>query len=149
MLQEMGCRCGSDMGKTRDADGWNPASESTVGAASTRSRTSDENIAERDHSVRSGHAIVGTIEKVQCNHCKKVFFHNVDCGTFWMGRHLEERPEYQGNGGCDSNAGNLTCWTFDQAHCREMLTRMIISDGLPFSLVDSEGFRDFVRAMQP
>lgn len=72
-----------------------------------------------------------------------MFFHNADWGAFSMCRHLNECPEHQGNGG-DSDAGNLTSWRFDQAHCREMLTRMIVSERLPFSLADSQGFRDFV-----
>ncbi|KAI6698816.1 hypothetical protein NL676_018935 [Syzygium grande] len=76
MLQDMECRCGSDMGKTHDVGEWSPASESTIGAATTRSRASDENFTMRDHSVQSGHANAGTIEKVECIHCEKVIFHN-------------------------------------------------------------------------
>uniref|UniRef100_A0A1U7XB00 Zinc finger BED domain-containing protein RICESLEEPER 2-like n=1 Tax=Nicotiana sylvestris TaxID=4096 RepID=A0A1U7XB00_NICSY len=40
-------------------------------------------------------------------------------------------------------------WKFDQEACRRALARMIIKDELPFISVEKDGFRDFVRSLQP
>ncbi|XP_010257192.1 PREDICTED: zinc finger BED domain-containing protein DAYSLEEPER-like [Nelumbo nucifera] len=38
---------------------------------------------------------------------------------------------------------------FDQEACQKALARMIIINGLPFSFVEREGFKGFVRSIQP
>ncbi|XP_070025760.1 zinc finger BED domain-containing protein RICESLEEPER 1-like [Nicotiana sylvestris] len=44
---------------------------------------------------------------------------------------------------------SLIPWKFDQEACRRALARMIIIDEQPFISVEKDGFRDFVRALQP
>ena len=43
----------------------------------------------------------------------------------------------------------ISTWKFDQAQNRKALAKMIIVDELPFSFVDKEGFKNFMRVTTP
>ncbi|XP_070004148.1 uncharacterized protein [Nicotiana sylvestris] len=47
------------------------------------------------------------------------------------------------------NKGDLIPWKFDQEECRMALCGMVIVDELPFSFVEKEGFRNFMKVAQP
>ena len=45
--------------------------------------------------------------------------------------------------------GVISTWKFDQAKRRKSLAKMIIVDELPFSFVEKEGFKNFMRVTMP
>uniref|UniRef100_A0A9I9EK68 HAT C-terminal dimerisation domain-containing protein n=1 Tax=Cucumis melo TaxID=3656 RepID=A0A9I9EK68_CUCME len=57
---------------------------------------------------------------------------------------LEDNVE--GEGGSESS---LMAASFTQENCRKMLARMVILDELSFKFVESEGFHQFCRALNP
>uniref|UniRef100_A0A9I9EIR0 HAT C-terminal dimerisation domain-containing protein n=1 Tax=Cucumis melo TaxID=3656 RepID=A0A9I9EIR0_CUCME len=57
---------------------------------------------------------------------------------------LEDNVEGEGD-----SESNLMTASFTQENCRKMLARMVILDELPFKFVESEGFHQFCRALNP
>ena len=45
--------------------------------------------------------------------------------------------------------GVISTWKFDQAQSSKALAKMIIVDKLPFSFVEKEGFKNFMRVTMP
>lgn len=45
--------------------------------------------------------------------------------------------------------GVISSWKFDQAQSRKAIAKMIIVDKLPFSFVEKEGFKNFMRVTIP
>ncbi|KAM3305828.1 zinc finger BED domain-containing protein RICESLEEPER 2-like [Capsicum chacoense] len=43
----------------------------------------------------------------------------------------------------------IISWKFEQEQCRRALCRMVIVDELPFRFVEKEGFRNFMKVVQP
>ncbi|KAK4285030.1 hypothetical protein QN277_001781 [Acacia crassicarpa] len=43
----------------------------------------------------------------------------------------------------------VTCPEFSQARCRKALARFIITDGMPFHIVEREGFQELIRTFEP
>uniref|UniRef100_A0A9I9EA04 Zinc finger BED domain-containing protein RICESLEEPER 2-like n=1 Tax=Cucumis melo TaxID=3656 RepID=A0A9I9EA04_CUCME len=57
---------------------------------------------------------------------------------------LEDNVEGEGD-----SESSLMAASFTQENCRKMLARMVILDEFPFKFVESEGFHQFCRALNP
>uniref|UniRef100_A0A9I9ED20 HAT C-terminal dimerisation domain-containing protein n=1 Tax=Cucumis melo TaxID=3656 RepID=A0A9I9ED20_CUCME len=56
------------------------------------------------------------------------------------------KDNVEGEGDSESS---LMAASFSQENCRKMLARMVILDELPFKFVESKGFHQFCRALNP
>ncbi|KAL4021214.1 hypothetical protein IC575_020006 [Cucumis melo] len=93
--------------------------------------------------------------RAACKHCGASYAcDSKRNGTTNLKRHLEKCKMYvnplednvEGEGDSESN---LMTASFTQENCRKMLARMVILDELPFKFVESEGFHQFCRALNP
>ncbi|XP_047314009.1 zinc finger BED domain-containing protein RICESLEEPER 3-like [Impatiens glandulifera] len=99
--------------------------------------------------------------KAICNHCKKQLIGDSKNDTKHLWAHLRTCPKLKMK---DINQMNqkylkaekgedgitkIVNMTFDQDVSRKKLARMIIRHDYPLSIVDHEGFRDFVNSIQP
>ncbi|XP_075076959.1 zinc finger BED domain-containing protein DAYSLEEPER-like [Nicotiana tabacum] len=101
------------------------------------------------------------VKKAKCKYCPEEYVANTkNSGTSNLLSHLlkcpnnPHKPEtsqtklaFQPKG--QTGDVSLIPWKFDQEACRRALARMIIIDEQPFISVEKDGFRDFVRALQP
>ncbi|KAM3288286.1 hypothetical protein P3S67_021716 [Capsicum chacoense] len=72
--------------------------------------------------------------------CKKI-----PCNVDTRQSKIAFQPVTGGNNGDVS----IVSWKFDQEECRKALCRMIILDELPFRFVEKEGFKQFMKVVQP
>ncbi|XP_070026447.1 zinc finger BED domain-containing protein RICESLEEPER 1-like [Nicotiana sylvestris] len=101
------------------------------------------------------------VKKAKCKYCPEEYVANTkNSGTSNLLSHLLKCPNnphksetsqtklaFQSKG--QTGDVSLIPWKFDQEACRRALARMIIIDEQPFISVEKDGFRDFVRALQP
>lgn len=103
--------------------------------------------------------------KGKCNYCGKIYCcdsrkngtssinsHMESCLQNLAHSHLKQSQlslQQLRDGNESIGVGSLTTWKFDQELCRKKLAEMIIIDEQPFSIVENEGFRDFVTNLQP
>ncbi|XP_060216734.1 zinc finger BED domain-containing protein RICESLEEPER 1-like [Lycium barbarum] len=101
--------------------------------------------------------------KAKCSHCYKVYCFKSRDGTSTLLGHLMTCPKLptplvdkkQSTIGFKSIPGGtqgdvaVVSWKFDQEECRKALCCMVIVDELPFSFVEKEGFREFMKMAQP
>lgn len=87
-------------------------------------------------------------------HCHRVFLATREAGTSQCIRHLlvcEERAKI--NGFLDSMKSamptNSEEWKYDPNIAHMELVRLIVLHELPFRIVEYEGFRRFVRSLNP
>ncbi|KAM3398147.1 hypothetical protein P3S68_001661 [Capsicum galapagoense] len=105
-------------------------------------------------------------KKAQCKYCKKIYVvASSASGTSLMNNHILKLCPYRPNVGvkekdsqtklaflpssADEKGGALSTWTFDQGRSRKALAQMIVVDELPFSFVEKEDFRNFMRVTAP
>ncbi|KAG8633975.1 hypothetical protein MANES_17G003183v8 [Manihot esculenta] len=108
-------------------------------------------------------------QKGKCNHCEKEFYCDPKKnGTSALRNHMSaciKNPHIvttrqsqlslhplssstQEEGGNDQ-LGMLSSWHFDQDVARRKLAKMTIIDELPFMFVEGEGFKEWVKCIQP
>jgi len=98
--------------------------------------------------------------KYACRFCGQEYFETKGKSTTQMNNHIDKCPKnpYKVEKGQKllqfqtlpgGNKGGLIPWKFDQEECRMTLCRMVIVDELPFSFVEKEGFRNFMKVAQP
>ncbi|XP_070034462.1 zinc finger BED domain-containing protein DAYSLEEPER-like [Nicotiana tomentosiformis] len=97
--------------------------------------------------------------KAKCDYCFIEYSFKTKDGTSTLLSHMFKCPKRpaivdkkQSNLGFKSVSGGdvvVVAWKFDQEECRKTLCRMVIVDKLPFSFVEKEGFRDFMKVAQP
>jgi hypothetical protein len=96
--------------------------------------------------------------EAKCKHCKKVFIATREAGTSQCNSHLlvyEERAKI--NEFVDSiksemsksDPNNSEKWKYDPDRAHWELVRLIVLHELPFRVVEYEGFRRFVRSLNP
>ena len=93
--------------------------------------------------------------RASCKHCRTSYpCDSKRNGTTNLKGNLEKCKKYvdplednvEGEG--DSNSSLMTT-SFIKENCRTMLASMVILDELPFKFVESEGFHQFCRALNP
>jgi len=103
------------------------------------------------------------IKKARCKYCQEEYVANTkNSGTSNLLSHMikcpnnphkvdtsQQRLAFQPKKGGQTGDVSVIPWKFDQEACRKDLARMIIIDEQPFISVEKEGFRDFVRTLQP
>nr|KAJ0220731.1 hypothetical protein LSAT_V11C200070700 [Lactuca sativa] len=105
-------------------------------------------------------------KKTKCKYCGTLMSSNIRNGTSALLSHLtnvcKNSPLYKKtdlkrqstlsfkptNKGA-SGSGSLATHSFNQEKCRLALAKMCIKDNRPFSVVDDEGFREFVWELNP
>jgi hypothetical protein len=101
------------------------------------------------------------VEKVQCNYCNAKLSCVLSAGKTHIRQHADQclinidsgasGPSKQGR--LSFIGSSLTTsnwiWTFSQEKTQEGLVRMIIQHKYPFSIVEHQGFIDFMRSAQP
>ncbi|XP_019232412.1 PREDICTED: zinc finger BED domain-containing protein RICESLEEPER 2-like, partial [Nicotiana attenuata] len=100
--------------------------------------------------------------KAKCDYCFIEYVFKTKDGTSTLLSHMLKCPKRpaiidkkQSNLGFQSAPGGsqgdvaVVTWKFEQEECRKALCRMVIVDELPFSFVEKEGFRDFMKVAQP
>ncbi|XP_070028688.1 zinc finger BED domain-containing protein RICESLEEPER 2-like [Nicotiana sylvestris] len=103
---------------------------------------------------------VNGVGKARCRYCKQAYAANSSKnGTTGLKNHLLRCKEYplkiaEDNSQtklnfqfCQNDEGSI--WKFDQKVVRRALIEMIVTDELPFSFVENEGFMKFMRKTQP
>ncbi|PHT44243.1 hypothetical protein CQW23_18268 [Capsicum baccatum] len=103
------------------------------------------------------------IKKGVCNYCKKEYLADTkEHGTTAMLGHIrkckkipcnvdtrQSKIAFQPVTGGNKGDVSIVSWKFDQEECRKALCRMIILDELPFRFVEKEGFKQFMKVVQP
>ncbi|KAM3303723.1 hypothetical protein P3S67_014753 [Capsicum chacoense] len=103
------------------------------------------------------------IKKGVCNYCKKEYLADTkEHGTTAMLGHIrkckktpcnvdtrQSKIAFQSVTGGNKGDVSIVSWKFDQEECRKALCRMIILDELPFRFVEKEGFKQFMKVVQP
>lgn len=111
---------------------------------------------------------VDNMTETNCPYCKKLIrCHVKKNGTSALGNHLKNTcrtsPVYKGKivnkkqktlecfpAACKSESGKtLEIHEFSQERCRKSLAKMCIKDNRPFSIVEDEGFSEFVWDLNP
>jgi BED zinc finger len=98
--------------------------------------------------------------RAHCNYCEKSYAsHSKSHGTTTLWNHfrlcpkspyrVEDKKQKILSFETNNNDGSLKAVTFSVQECRKALAKMIIIDELPFKKVEGEGFKMFVRALQP
>ncbi|CAN4105445.1 unnamed protein product [Withania somnifera] len=102
--------------------------------------------------------------KAKCKYCEKLLsFATKNNGTSSMNNHMlrtcPKRPAIvQDNSqkllnlvpfSKGAKDGVVSTWKFDQAQSRRALAQMVIVDELPFSFVEKEGFKNFMKVTVP
>ena len=97
--------------------------------------------------------------KAKCKYCAKAYTASTSSnGTSSMNTHLRTCPKFPRDtvdkgqnlinflpSLTEAKEGVISTWKFDQAQSRKALAKMIIVDELPFSFVEKEGFKNFMR----
>ncbi|KAJ0988890.1 hypothetical protein J5N97_007246 [Dioscorea zingiberensis] len=130
-------------------------SEDAEPLASKRPRKSRSRVWNDFKKVYVGNKVKAAI----CNHCKSQLTAGSNGGTSHLARHLRkcprrillnEKPQLLP---CPrtaaGKANSLKDWTFDQEISRSKLARMIVLHEYPFSIVEHEGFSDFLMSLNP
>ena len=94
--------------------------------------------------------------------CKSYAASTSSNGTSSMNTHLRTCPKFPRDtvdkgqnlinflpSSTGAKEGVISTWKFDQAQSRKALAKMIIVDELPFSFVEKEGFKNFMRVTMP
>ncbi|XP_055832511.1 zinc finger BED domain-containing protein RICESLEEPER 4-like [Solanum dulcamara] len=104
------------------------------------------------------------INKAKCKHCGKVLLaDSTKNGKNGLNKHLKtfpKNPNKVNNFNFNYKQSNLNfplegeirdgaIWTFDQEVSRRALVEMLILDKLPFCFVEKEGFKKFMKEIQP
>ncbi|KAM6564201.1 hypothetical protein CsatB_030096 [Cannabis sativa] len=101
--------------------------------------------------------------RAACNFCGKDYAaHPKNCGTSTLWNHLNRcpknpnrvnkqkilcfEPKKEGEGGATAN---LIAVQFDKQKCRQSIAKYILLEELPFRHVESEGFRQLIRQLEP
>ncbi|KAH0729524.1 hypothetical protein KY290_000648 [Solanum tuberosum] len=101
--------------------------------------------------------------KAKCKYCEKPYATSTSSnGTSSMNTHMRICPKFPRDtvdkgqnlinflpSSTGAKEGMISTWKFDQAQSRRALDKMIIVDELPFSFVEKEGFKNFMRATVP
>ncbi|KAH0712018.1 hypothetical protein KY289_007977 [Solanum tuberosum] len=102
-------------------------------------------------------------KKSKCKHCGQDYFaDSVKNGTKAMLTHMltctkmpksvdksQTQIGFQSVQGGNTSDVVVVSWKFEQEQCRRALCRMVIVDELPFKFVKKEGFRNFMKVVQP
>ncbi|KAH0636460.1 hypothetical protein KY289_036375 [Solanum tuberosum] len=102
-------------------------------------------------------------KKAKCKYCAKPYASSTSSnGTSSMNTHMRTCPKFPRDtvdkgqnlinflpSSMGAKEGVISTWKFDQAQSRRALTKMIIVDELPFSFVEKEGFKNFMRVTVP
>ncbi|TVU23008.1 hypothetical protein EJB05_32734 [Eragrostis curvula] len=100
----------------------------------------------------------GEILYAKCIHCHYNLTARQDIGTSNLKKHLERckarakvnvMVEKLRAGATPADIDALENWAYDYDEARAALVRMIVLHELPFSLVEYDGFRDFVFKLNP
>jgi len=90
-----------------------------------------------------------------CNYCGKDYaYHSKRIGTSSLWNHLRSRCKKYLDKVCDKKQKVLGFPTinevsFNKERCRKALARFVVKDEHSFSVVEGEGFREFVIELQP
>ncbi|KAH0642014.1 hypothetical protein KY290_033621 [Solanum tuberosum] len=101
--------------------------------------------------------------KAKCKYCAKPYAASTSSnGTSSMNTHMRTCPKFPRDtidkgqnlinflpSSTGAKKGVISTWKFDQAQSRRSLAKMIIVDELPFSFVEKEGFKNFMRVTVP
>ncbi|XP_059284766.1 zinc finger BED domain-containing protein RICESLEEPER 3-like [Lycium ferocissimum] len=101
--------------------------------------------------------VMNGIGKARCRHCKNLYAANTIVNwTTGLRQHITLRcPVYKAKiETCTQKKINFASkdeplWEFDQQLIRRDFVEMIITDELPFSFVEKEGFKKFMNVAQP
>ena len=97
--------------------------------------------------------------KAKCKYCAKAYAASTSSnGTSSMNTHMRTCLKFPRDivdkgqnlinflpSSTGAKEGVISTWKFDQAQSRKALAKMIIVDELPFSFVEKEGFKNFMR----
>lgn len=127
----------------------------------------DKDSSKRKSWVWEHFTYVENMTETKCPYCKKVLKCQVKKnGTSALGNHLKDTcktsPVYKGKHlnkkqktlefypNCKTEGGNVEIYGgFSQERCRKSLARMCIKDNRPFSIVEDEGFSEFIWDLNP
>ncbi|WVZ84618.1 hypothetical protein U9M48_031634 [Paspalum notatum var. saurae] len=100
----------------------------------------------------------GEIVRAKCMHCHDHLSGRQNIGTSHLKKHLDrcklrakltDLVDKMRAGGKSANIDLLDNWIYDSGLARRALVRMIVLHEFPFSIVEYDGFREFVSALNP
>lgn len=138
----------------------------------TNTTSINENCSKKRKTMKSGSIVWEHFENftdsygetgAKCKYCDKCYAaHTIDNGASTLIGHMIKCAKFPHNyetrqtqlgfqliSGGPIVEGNLYPCEFDQELCSRALTRMIIVDEQPFSVVETEGFKNFIKVLQP
>lgn len=100
----------------------------------------------------------GKLVEAQCKYCDEIVVVALHVSTSNAHRHLASCKSRLGlhqivdklkASATSPHASMLNQWDFDQQTSNKLLAIMIVLHELPFSIVEYQGFRDFVKSLNP